>query len=279
MTINNLKDKPDFSKNSIIKLGKAIREGGEYNQDLLEEFRIWNSGVVEYCTQLERKHYANFPNIYCSLPLCLKKEITIPNIEFSSRVKTLDTLRQKLQRQNTSLDRIQDVAGTRIDGLLTLRSQKEIATSLACAFKENGAKKVECKNLLDSPRLGYRAVHLQIKSPAGWIEVQIRTHLQSAWANAYEALADVKGREIRYENESSPNLEGRPRYLIDISNILHNTQKKFDKIIDKIYEYESRDIFPPDTDIEYAITLHQGFTEVRERLDDYVDHLRSRTVE
>lgn len=279
MEINNLKDKPDFSKNSIIKLGRAIREGGEYDQDLLEEFRIWNSEVIEYCTQLERKHYEDYPNIYHSLPLCLEKEIIIPNIEFSSRVKTLDTLRQKLKRQETSLDRIQDVAGTRIDGLLTLRSQEEVATSLANAFKENGAEDVEPKNLLHSPRLGYRAVHLRIKSPAGWVEVQIRTHLQSAWANAYEALADVKGREIRYENESSPNLEGSPRDLIDLSDILHNIQKKFNETIDKIYKYESRNAFPRDADIEYAITLHQGFTEIRKRLDAYVDHLRSRTVE
>ncbi len=29
--------------------------------------------------------------------------------------------------------------------------------------------------------------------------MQIRTHLQSVWANAYEAAADALGREIRYD--------------------------------------------------------------------------------
>ena len=41
-------------------------------------------------------------------------------------------------------------------------------------------------------------MHVWLRLPAGRVEVQVRTHLQCAWANAYESLADAFGREIRY---------------------------------------------------------------------------------
>jgi hypothetical protein len=56
-------------------------------------------------------------------------------------------------------------------------------------------------DLRNGSHSGYRAVHLWVRldSPRGaWFEVQFRTRLQGVWANAYEALADIAGRGIRY---------------------------------------------------------------------------------
>ncbi|MBT1165172.1 hypothetical protein JS534_11270 [Bifidobacterium felsineum] len=46
---------------------------------------------------------------------------------------------------------------------------------------------------------GYRAVHVIAGLPRGiFAEIQVRTLPQDAWANAFEALADRLGRNIRY---------------------------------------------------------------------------------
>ena len=277
MTIKDLTDTPNFSKESIKRLGRKIRKDEDYDQNLLDNFIIWNSEVVEYCTQLARSHYLDTQHIYHDLPPCLKNKIITPDIEFSSRVKTIDTLKQKLQRLNkTSLDRIQDRAGIRIDGLLTLKNQEAVANSLASTFISSGAKKVDIKNLNNSPHTGYRAIHLRIESPAGCAEVQIRTHLQSAWANAYETLADVLGRDIRYTNEVKSNTETPSNLLINISNILHDLQIGFDEKIEKIHKSENsvRDIY-----VQIAIDHYQKLTIIHEKLRDLDDFLKKRRLE
>lgn len=64
-----------------------------------------------------------------------------------------------------------------------------------------GAEDVEVliRDYREDAQHGYRAVHTIIRSPAGIVEVQLRTLLQARWANAYEMLADVMGRKIRYQ--------------------------------------------------------------------------------
>ena len=280
MTIKDLTDAPNFSKESIKRLGRKIRKGEAYDQKMLNRFIIWNSEVVEYCTQLARSHYLDTKHIYHNLPLCLKNKIITPDIEFSSRVKTIDTLKQKLQRLNkTSLDRIQDIAGIRIDGLLTLKSQEAVANSLKSTFISFGAKKVDIKNLATSPHAGYRAVHLHIKSPAGCVEVQIRTHLQSAWANAYEALADVMGRDIRYADENNFEPEDPPKTLISISEYIHQEQEKFDDVIDALVEQELCGDAPSNETIQQASQLYHDLAAIGESLDQFVEDLRSRALE
>lgn len=280
MTIKDLTDTPDFSKESIKKLGRKIRTGEDYDQDMLDRFIIWNSEVVEYCTQLARSHYLDKQYIYNNLPQCLKNKIITPDIEFSSRVKTIDTIEQKLQRLNeTSLDRIQDIAGIRIDGLLTLKNQEAVAKSLKSAFISSGAKKAKIKNLATSPHAGYRAVHLCIESRAGCAEVQIRTHLQSAWANAYEALADVMGRDIRYTDENNFEPEDPPKALISISEYIHQEQERFDDVIDTLVEQELYGHTPSNETIQQASQRYHNLANIHKSLDQFVEDLRSPALE
>ena len=253
MTIKDLTDAPNFSKESIKRLGRKIRKGEAYDQKMLNRFIIWNSEVVEYCTQLARSHYLDTKHIYHNLPLCLMNK--------------------------TSLDRIQDIAGIRIDGLLTLKSQEAVANSLKSTFISFGAKKVDIKNLATSPHAGYRAVHLHIKSPAGCVEVQIRTHLQSAWANAYEALADVMGRDIRYADENNFEPEDPPKTLISISEYIHQEQEKFDDVIDTLVEQELCGDAPSNETIQQASQLYHDLAAIGESLDQFVEDLRSRALE
>lgn len=128
--------------------------------------------------------------------------------EVTARPKTIDTLRQKLQRdRSTPLPSIQDIAGVRFEAEMTLVEQDAVASALMGLFEESG--EVSLRDMRNDPHSGYRAVHIWIRTPAR-AEVQIRTHLQGKWANMYESAADVLGREIRYgvlpENEAERKL-------------------------------------------------------------------------
>jgi len=116
-------------------------------------------------------------------------------IEVTSRAKTIDTLRQKLLRdRSTPLPSVQDVAGVRFEAEMSLDEQDAVAQAIAGFYAQpNGC----IKDLRQEPHSGYRAVHVWLRLPVR-VEVQVRTHLQGAWANAYEAAADTIGREIRY---------------------------------------------------------------------------------
>ena len=78
---------------------------------------------------------------------------------------------------------------------MDLASQTALAEHIAVLLGQPGER---IRDLRESPHSGYRAVHIWCQVPAGRFEVQVRTLLQGAWANAYEALGDVAGRSIRY---------------------------------------------------------------------------------
>jgi ppGpp synthetase/RelA/SpoT-type nucleotidyltranferase len=114
-------------------------------------------------------------------------------LDTTSRLKTVNTILEKLRREKTRLAEMQDVAGLRIvmDGGLV--EQDSLIASLVDAFP--GAKVIDRRS---KPSHGYRAVHL-VPLVSGWaVEVQVRTRLQDLWAQAFERVADKAGRGIRY---------------------------------------------------------------------------------
>ncbi|WP_073695581.1 hypothetical protein [Mycobacterium sp. ST-F2] len=118
----------------------------------------------------------------------------------TARSKTVDTLIQKLERSPSKLDRVQDLAGVRIDADMTLTQQTLLAREIADHF---GPDRATTKDIREAPHSGYRAVHIWLILPAGRVEVQIRTLYQSEWANTYEGIADLVGRGIRYNQPSA----------------------------------------------------------------------------
>lgn len=116
--------------------------------------------------------------------------------EVTSRAKTIDTLREKLRRERTTpLPNVQDIAGVRFEAEMSLDEQDAVVHAIAGLFDHDPTDCV--RDLRRTPHSGYRAVHLWLRLPVR-VEVQVRTHLQGEWANTYERLADVFGRNIRY---------------------------------------------------------------------------------
>lgn len=120
----------------------------------------------------------------------------ITEFAVTARSKTVDTLVQKLERSTLKLDRVQDLAGVRIDADLNLSRQTQLAEEIAAHF---GSNRATIRDIREEPHSGYRAVHVWLALPAGRVEIQIRTIYQSLWANVYEGLGDLFGRGIRYD--------------------------------------------------------------------------------
>jgi len=150
-------------------------------------------------------------------------------LDISARPKTLDTLVQKLKRETFSLADVQDIAGVRIDADLTLTQQTQLRHEIADHFDVPDNL---VRDLRESPHSGYRAVHLWIRKPAGRVEVQIRTALQSAWANTYERIGDQAGRGIRYgEEPDDPLIRDIVATMHDISSSIAEFEATLDGIL------------------------------------------------
>ena len=109
---------------------------------------------------------------------------------------------EKLRRQPTGkLNTVQDLAGVRVDADLYLGEQTRLAREIAEHF---GADESAIQDRRDGAHAGYRGVHVSLRLPAGRVEVQVRTILQSLWANIYEKLGDDLGRGIRYGEPAVP---------------------------------------------------------------------------
>nr|WP_181062931.1 RelA/SpoT domain-containing protein [Pseudoclavibacter sp. RFBI5] len=116
----------------------------------------------------------------------------------SSRTKTVDTLVEKLQRNDKMmLARVDDISGVRLEMDMTMREQDAVAEAIADEFNRVAEKPCKVKDLRAQDHQGYRAVHV-IAYAGAPLEIQVRTTLQSEWANLYEEFADKFGRSVRY---------------------------------------------------------------------------------
>lgn len=188
-----------MSKSQITKLGRRMRK--------------------EEPTAALRQEYAAVLEWYDQAAEILKEDVNrflsdrFPKLKLvvTSRAKRYETTRDKLIREGTiQLPNIVDLAGLRVRGPMTLRQQDQVSDALIERLSQAPSCKVD---LRDGGHAGYRAIHLRITIPGSFAlaEVQIRTQLQNAWANAYEELAELVGRAIRYGEpleEADSEVEG-----------------------------------------------------------------------
>lgn len=114
-------------------------------------------------------------------------------LKATSRLKTTNTIIDKLARQTTRLSKMQDIAGLRIVSDMTLTGQDELVKALQERFPN-----AEVVDRRLHPSHGYRAVHVIPEVDGFPVEIQVRTSTQDAWAQGFEKLSDQIGRGIRY---------------------------------------------------------------------------------
>jgi ppGpp synthetase/RelA/SpoT-type nucleotidyltranferase len=172
----------------------------------------------------------NFSSSHDATLLRVAESLRKQNLQVTTRIKTVNTIIEKLRRSKTRLSRMQDIAGARIvqedtlveqDALVlrvlfdlrALSTGSEPVESLSVSFGSVeewiSFARTSAKRLADlwgiglddrrtAPMHGYRAVHLVAAIDGQNIEVQIRTRLQDAWAQTFEKMSDLWGRDVRY---------------------------------------------------------------------------------
>lgn len=182
-----LNQQPPFSKSQVKLLGKYFAGLGEAPSIPIAEITGWYN-------VLARRVALESSNIALET---LGDRFQQEDIQASFRVKSASTIADKVLNRNMQLSYIHDFAGARLNINCLHAPLLSIARAIQHAVKETGSK-TEIKNYLEAPQQGYRAVHVWIEAPAGRVELQLRTTLQSEWANAFERLADITGRKVRY---------------------------------------------------------------------------------
>lgn len=206
--------KHEWGTNQLRRLGESIRDEAEPKSDTPDYVDVM-SYFNDYADEIRQKIQV----------LDWSTLLSDREYEVSSRPKTIDTLRQKLQRdRRTPLQSVQDIAGIRFEAEMTLLEQDAVVTAIAGMLNEND---VQIRDLRSEPHSGYRAVHLWLRDPAR-AEIQVRTQLQGKWANMYEAAADVLGREIRYGvMPTHPNESRTVLVLHAISAAIAELEKRY----------------------------------------------------
>lgn len=180
----DLEQKPSWSKGDLRRLGEALVIDKAATPDGCPQYgevMLWHNDLAaEVAGRIANAPWATIPP---------------DRLSITARPKTVDTLVQKLQRTTLKLGQVQDLAGVRVDADMVLTQQTNLAQEIAEYF---GAAPATIKDIRATPHSGYRAVHVWLALPAGRVEVQIRTLLQSEWANTYEGLGELFGRGIRY---------------------------------------------------------------------------------
>ena len=229
-----LREKPPMSKSKIHEMGSVLRKNGVIALDDWETYLLHQEEIV---SELARK-LNDFVDSKVMPGGKTTEEIIVPGsgtYKVTRRVKSVVSLKEKLRRMpKTPLERIQDVAGARLDCDVMLTQQQRIAKGLYDLFTECGANRVDIKDLRDGSHSGYRAIHLHLRFPAGFAEVQVRTALQSRWANIYETAADIFGRQIRYLHEGTevlllPEAEINMKLLCELSTLIAQVEEMRDE--------------------------------------------------
>lgn len=166
---------PELTKSRINKLGDSLRKATTLEDDaldLLQQFRIQYDQPMQDAQRVLREGLG---------------------LEPTGRLKTVNTIVEKLRREKTRLAEMQDIAGLRIVRDMSLSEQTALVEAIRTVFDRSKAVDRRSK-----PSFGYRAVHVIAEVGGRLVEIQVRTVLQDLWAQAMERLADEIGREIRY---------------------------------------------------------------------------------
>lgn len=164
------------SRSYVDRLGVRLRDAGYLDNDDALMFNL----VLRYYLELLDLAAARLRQL---------------GLEVSTRVKTTGTLTEKLQRdRKIQLSRVHDVAGARVIAGTSRLEQDATVEAIRKEFDDGVERSPLVVDRRVNPSHGYRAVHVVVFIDKLPVEIQVRTVMQDAWAQIYEALADRWGR-------------------------------------------------------------------------------------
>lgn len=257
----NLEQQPTWSKGDLRRLGEALVIDKAATPDGCPQY----DEVMHWYSELAAEVFGRISDeLLAARPL--------DQLSISARPKTIDTLVQKLQRQRSlKLGQVQDIAGVRVDADIVLTQQTRLAHEIAEYF---GTDRAIIRDIRENPHSGYRAVHVWLVLPAGRVEVQVRTLAQSAWANAYEGIAEFYGRGIRYGEEP---VDAHVQEIVHKMHGFSRTILDFEEGVDRKWQFEHlprrlrRRYRKVDSSYKKATP---AYTTMMESMEDFLDSLR-----
>lgn len=182
-----------FTDSQIKKLGDRLRRAEQPDAadlQMLQRFREEHDPVLQ------------------SVEDALRTEL---GIEVASRLKTVGTIVDKLKRERTRLNTMQDIAGVRTVLPTTLVEQNALVDLIRGRFPSSLVDR------RDRPSHGYRAVHVIAEVDTCLVEIQVRTRIQHWWAQLLEKIADTWGRQVRYGQEpTEPGQDAGGRTRLEV---------------------------------------------------------------
>jgi hypothetical protein len=186
--------KPTYAKSHVNKAGKVVLDHKPGSDDSLKAFEI-----IEHWRSCH-----GYPVNTFQATLRDKLKRVDSNALVSQRLKRMLSILNKLHRfPSMNLSRMQDFGGLRavVGSLQKLRA-------LEANYKNSRFKHelVSCKDYVLHPKQsGYRSIHLvyRYNNPKApeynglFVELQIRTKLQHAWATAVETMGTFLGQALK----------------------------------------------------------------------------------
>jgi len=188
---------PGFTISAINRLGERLRKGSRQRLDFemlshyREAFEDATGAVVDSIRRM----------LFCE------------SIMASRSSKSTISVIAKLTRERSRLSQMQDIGGVRV--IVAKVSQQNRFIGLISDHYP-GSRVVDRRA---SPRAGYRGVHVIVSQNGRFIEVQVRTRLQNAWAQFSEKLADQFGEEVKYGGGPSSVrkvLDGHSQWITEV---------------------------------------------------------------
>jgi putative GTP pyrophosphokinase len=176
---------PNYTKNQVNKAGDILR-GNLYDIDKV----LWDFDVIDNWRSCH-----GYPINTFQATLMNRIKSIEPHAIVAQRLKRVVSIINKLRRfKSMQLSRMEDIGGLRaiVANLKKVRMLESIYEQSRFTHEF-----VSCRDYIDNPkRSGYRSIHLvyRYRNPRApdydglFVELQLRTKLQHAWATAVETI-------------------------------------------------------------------------------------------
>jgi ppGpp synthetase/RelA/SpoT-type nucleotidyltranferase len=181
---------PPYSKERIKRAGDVLRNIDRHDDDTLTE-------AVLLVDEWRAAHARPLKSINANLRYYVRKQGV--ESEITQRLKRFSTILDKLQREpRMVLSRMEDIGGVR--AILPHQDQIDaIVRDLESQPRWTIRRKREYIEGREGPKTdGYRAVHVIVAKAGYFIEIQLRTPWQDAWAQSVEQDTRRLGARLKF---------------------------------------------------------------------------------
>ncbi|WP_423920349.1 hypothetical protein [Candidatus Poriferisodalis sp.] len=183
------------TKSQVNKAGKTLRRHLAEAQPVLDRDRLLQAGRVVYA--FREAHQSPLVSARTGLASCIRSEQATVLL-LTQRLKRLETIFHKLTREpRMALAEMHDIGGCRAV-FLHRQDVDEVAVRFSRNSLIRNGRPDRFIDYITSPRSsGYRAVHIHTRYQERFVEVQLRTVLQHAWAIIVEAVTSATSVDVK----------------------------------------------------------------------------------